>query len=140
MTAPLMTADAIVRRRFSDTPWVCATCGFYDEVRVVANLEANLYRWSRVECLCGAVLARVIPPPVLVPYGKLARVPLTEVDTREIQWLHETAKHPWVLAACCRLLGCGGCVVSYKEQMAKIQRPLKRVFREARAHRPAHQP
>ena len=120
-----MTADMIVRAYFDGHRLACWTCGLIGEVRVVTS-KARLYRWDHVVCLCGVVLIRVTSPEVLVPFGYQAREPLRSLDARGLQWLHGRVEHPWVLALCCLLLGCPGCMESYGAQMAKIWKPLPR--------------
>jgi hypothetical protein len=134
-----MTADEIVRRHFDGAPLVCEACGLIGEGRVVTT-KARVYRWSHVVCQCGAILVpRVVAPPVLVPFGFQAGVPIGDLDVRGLQWLHQVAHHPWVLVPCCLRLGCHGCMVSYKEQMTRIRRMPRPTFHHPRAHRPVYQ-
>jgi hypothetical protein len=99
----MMMAEAYLDR-YLTRGHVCPTCGLLDDVQV--QIDARTRRWAAVVCRCGALITAIAPPDVLVPFGRDQGMLLADVDDRTLEWLHRVVTHPWVLDACCVLLGC----------------------------------
>jgi hypothetical protein len=110
----MMTAEAYLDRYLA-RGHVCPTCGLIDDVQV--QIDARTRRWTGVVCRCGALITAIVSPTVLVPFGRDQGARLDEASDNTLEWLHRMVRHPWVLDACCALLGCDH-TVSYGAWLA----------------------